>query len=44
MIYDFDVWNVDRDEWKELGLSIGFVKNCRLGKLAYFGSRNDASS
>ena len=44
LISDFDFWNVDRDEWQKLGLSTGFLKNFRWGKLAHFGSKNDASS
>ena len=43
-IPDFDLWHVDRLEWKEQGLLTGFLKKFSFGQMGYFGPKNDASS
>ena len=43
LISDFDIWHVDKHEWKKQASLTGFLKKFLFGKMSHFGPRNCAS-
>ena len=41
---NFDFWNVDRHEWKEQDVLMGFLERIFSRRLGHFGPQNGASS
>ena len=44
LVSDFDLWYVDKYDWKEQGLLTGFLKKISFGQMGHFTPKNDTSS